>query len=242
VNARDLLADAGRLLRGERIAFAVLGWTALSLIAHAHLTVPRWVPDLLPDAAAPLAPFVWWVAELSLLWGLMPLLIAHALGMRPRTLGLGVGRLRTLLPAYAVLYVVACVGVLIAATQPAFLETYPFVSRDTGVWSWRVLLGFWLLYAAQFVCVEFLFRGFLLFPLRPRLGDAAIPVMIVPYALVHIGKPPTEAVLAIVGGAVLGWLALRAESIWGGVLMHTAMALSMDAASLTVQGAWPATW
>ncbi len=237
-----LLADAARVLRGERVAFAVLGWTALAIVADVQLTMPSWVPRQLPDGAAPLASFVWWVAELGVLWGVVPLLIARAFGMRPGAVGLGIGRLRAVLPTYGALYVIACVGVLFAATQPAFLDMYPLIPRDAGVWSWRLLLGYWLLYAAQFVCVEFLFRGFLLFPLRPRLGDAAIPVMIVPYALIHIGKPPAEAVLAIVGGAVLGWLALRAESIWGGVLMHTAMALSMDVASLTAQGAWPTSW
>lgn len=237
-----LVNDGLRLLREERGAFAVLGYAALALVVVPHLVVPRWLLAQLPAGGVPLARFIWWVAELAVLWVGVPLALARLLGWRPRALGLGAGRLRGVLPAYGVLYAIAFAAVIVAATQTDFLATYPLVERAPASWSWRLLLAYWLLYAAQFVCVEFFFRGFLLFPLRPRIGDAAIAVMVVPYAMLHIPKPPAEAVLAIAGGAVLGWLALRAETIWGGVLVHAGMALTMDAAALTVAEAWPARW
>lgn len=240
--ADGLLGDAVRMLREERAGFAVLAYAALSVVIVAHLSTPRWLPGMLPPDRAPLAPFITWVAALAVLWGVLPLIVARALGFGPRRLGLGLGELRGFRAAYGVLYLVALAGVLVATTQPAFLRAYPMVERDPVSWSWSLLLGYWLLYGAQFFFVEFFFRGFLLFSLRPRLGDAAIPVMVVPYALAHIGKPPAEALLAIGGGAVLGWLALRAGTIWGGVVLHTAMAYTMDAAVLTVESAWPVLW
>lgn len=242
MRAGNLLGDAARVLREERTAFTVLACAALVIVLDANVETPRWLPVVLPAGLAPLAPFISWVVGLLFLWGVLPFGVARFLGLGPRTLGLGPGALRRFLPACGVLYLIALAGVLIAATQPAFRQTYPMVERDPTTWSWHLLLGFWALYAMQFVFVEFLFRGFLLFPLRPRLGDAAIAVMIVPYAMLHIGKPPAEALLAIGGGAVLGWLALRAETIWGGVLIHVAMALTMDAAALTALGAWPTRW
>lgn len=237
-----LLGDVLRTLREERASFAVLGYAALALVLAEHLAVPSRLPGILPAGFRPLARFVWWMTELAVLWGIVPLILARLLGIGPRGLGLGLGALRRVLPAYAVLYLMALGAVLVAVTQADFLHTYPLIERDPASWSWRLLAGYWLLYSAQFVCVELFFRGFLLFPLRPRFGDAAIAVMVVPYAMLHIGKPLTEALVAIAGGAALAWLALRAETIWGGVLVHVAVALTMDAAALTVSGTWPARW
>jgi hypothetical protein len=238
----DLLGDVLRALREERAPFAVLGYAALALVVAEHLAVPSWLPGILPGRAAPLARFVWWVTELAVLWGVGPLMLARLLGIAPRALGLGLGELRRFLPAYGILYLIALAAVFVAATQTDFLHTYPLIERDPASWSWGLLAGYWLLYTAQFVCVELFFRGFLLFPLRPRFGDAAIAVMVVPYAMLHVDKPLAEALGAIAGGAALGWLALRAETIWGGVLVHATLALTMDVAALTVAGAWPARW
>lgn len=55
-------------------------------------------------------------------------------------------------------------------------------------------------------------------------------------------KPLPEAMGAIVAGVVLGWLALRTRSIWGGVLLHVAVALSMDALALWRAAAFPQSW
>ncbi len=67
--------------------------------------------------------------------------------------------------------------------------------------------------------------------------------MIVPYSMIHFDKPMPEAVAAVVGGTILGWLALRTKSIWGGVLLHIAIALSMDIlAMLRNETGFPSEW
>ena len=48
-------------------------------------------------------------------------------------------------------------------------------------------------------------------------------------------KPVIEVIAALPAGLVLGLLAMRARSIWGGVLVHVAVAWLMDALAL-VQG------
>jgi membrane protease YdiL (CAAX protease family) len=107
-----------------------------------------------------------------------------------------------------------------------FYLTYPFYK-----WANRSPLDFWLwegLYALQFVSLEFFFRGFMLRALRARFGSGAIFVMVVPYCMIHYGKPMPETFGAIVAGLVLGTLAMRTRSIWGGVMLHIAVALTMD--------------
>jgi len=43
-------------------------------------------------------------------------------------------------------------------------------------------------------------------------------------------------------GLFLGILALRSRSIWGGVTVHTGVALSMDIAALLQKGTLPICW
>lgn len=131
---------------------------------------------------------------------------------------------------YAVLFLCVLPAVLYASTTPAFRETYPFyrlANRSAfDLWTWEAL------YAAQFVALEFFFRGFLLRGLRPALGSNAIFVMIVPYCMIHYGKPLPETLGAIGAGLILGTLALRTRSIWGGVLIHIGVATTMDVLAL----------
>lgn len=60
------------------------------------------------------------------------------------------------------------------------------------------------------------------------MGSTAIFVMVVPYTMIHFTKPFPETLGAIVAGIVLGTLALRTRSIFGGVAIHTAAGWSMD--------------
>jgi hypothetical protein len=97
---------------------------------------------------------------------------------------------------------------------------------------WPYMYGWWILYWLQFVALEFFFRGFLLNGLVPRLGYAAIYAMVVPYNMLHFGKPMAEALAAIVGGVALGHLALKTKSIWWGAALHISIAITMDIAAL----------
>jgi membrane protease YdiL (CAAX protease family) len=57
-------------------------------------------------------------------------------------------------------------------------------------------------------------------------------VMIVPYCMIHYGKPMPETLGAIGAGLILGTLAMRTRSIWGGVLIHVGVATTMDVLAL----------
>ncbi len=74
------------------------------------------------------------------------------------------------------------------------------------------------------------------------MGSHAIWAMMVPYCMIHFGKPWPETVAAIVAGLALGTLALRYRSIWAGFLVHVSVAVSMDVASLIQRGELPTEW
>jgi membrane protease YdiL (CAAX protease family) len=54
--------------------------------------------------------------------------------------------------------------------------------------------------------------------------------------MIHFVKPPAEALASVIGGVVLGYLALRTGSIVWGIALHIAVAASMDIAALAHKG------
>ena len=141
---------------------------------------------------------------------------------------------------YGVLYLIILPLVIVVSYTAPFQRAYPFYGLCSR--SWYDLLAWEFCYSFQFFALEVFFRGFMLHPLKRRLGSAAIFVMTVPYAMIHFRKPAPEAFGAIVAGVVLGTLSLRTRSIWAGVLVHVTVALTMDALALTHRDGWPKAW
>jgi uncharacterized protein len=137
---------------------------------------------------------------------------------------------------YLVFFAVMGPLILLVSYDAHFQHTYPFYrpQMDENLWPW-----FWaweLLYAFQFLSLEFFFRGFMVHGLKRQLGSMAIPAMMVPYCMIHFGKPLPETFGAIVAGLVLGFMSLRTRSVILGAAIHVSVALSMDFASLWQRG------
>jgi membrane protease YdiL (CAAX protease family) len=126
--------------------------------------------------------------------------------------------------------------VLYFSTTTSFQARYPFLTINKGAASNPDLLKWELLYCAQFFALEFFFRGFVVFGLKHKLGIYSVFVMVIPYCMIHFGKPLPETLAAIVAGVILGFLSLKNKSIWLGFLIHCSVGLSMDIASLWQQG------
>lgn len=127
--------------------------------------------------------------------------------------------------------------VYLMSLTPGFAAKYPFLKVYDGspYLSWTLLI--WeLIYFLQFFGLEFFFRGFLLHSLKPSLGIYSIFVMMVPYCMIHWGKPMPETLAAIFAGIFLGWLSYRNGNIWMGLVLHCTVALSMDTMSLFNKG------
>jgi membrane protease YdiL (CAAX protease family) len=81
---------------------------------------------------------------------------------------------------------------------------------------------------------EFVFRGFLLFGLRERLGSLAVWIQAVLFAIMHLGKPELETLSTILGGAAFGYIDLESESILPSVVIHWAIYVMMVLAASSV--------
>jgi membrane protease YdiL (CAAX protease family) len=164
------------------------------------------------------------------------LVIRFVLREHVRDYGLRVRGILPHLRTYAALYALAAPLIVAASFTASFQDRYPFFHPAPGHSLWPYLYAWWLLYWLQFCALEFFFRGFMVHGLAPRLGWAAIFAMVVPYNMLHYGKPMPEALAAIVGGIVLGSLSLKTRSVWWGVALHISIALTMDVCALTHAG------
>lgn len=190
-----------------------------------------------PDDWQPLATMCFWSATQIVFYLVVPLTVLTAVGVRPGEIGWRFRGTATQWTKYAALFAVAVPFVLAASYSGEFQERYPLldvVPGQTGVWG--DLAVWWVFYAVQFVAVETFFRGVLVIGLAPRLGRLAVPLATVPYLMIHFVKPPAEALASIVGGLVMGTLALRTRTVWWGVALHVAVAATMDVLSLGQKG------
>ena len=169
----------------------------------------------------------------ALIYFVVPVIVLSCFSKRPLSdyglkLNGALGPWRLYLAMFSAMF--PCI--VLASYSPSFLQTYPFYHLLPGESYWPRLIIWESLYALQFVGLEFFFRGFLLHGTRLRLGPYSILVMMVPYCMIHFGKPLPETLGAIGAGLVLGFLSLRYRSIWLGAALHIGVAWTMDAMAL----------
>jgi membrane protease YdiL (CAAX protease family) len=197
-----------------------------------YVTDAEWARRIFDALPYPeLGPKLYWAFFRVVGYAVIPgLYVRYLMGIRLSDVGLRIDTSPRVLLLYLGLFALVLPAVYAASFSPAFLRKYPLyehAGRSTGeLFAWEGA------YVVQFVALEFFFRGAVLFALARRFGAQAVFVMAVPYALIHVGKPVPEALGAILTGIVLGVLALRTRSIFGGVLIHSAVGVTMDLLAL----------
>jgi membrane protease YdiL (CAAX protease family) len=234
-----------RLLGGPTNADWHLEPTVVLLVAAASLAVLNflstapvlsWLLSLTDEAGiAPEWTSAFWVGCRVLCYLLIPLITLWSMGRNPLDCGFRMRGTARHVPLYLGLAILMAPILIAVSFAPTFQRYYPF--HDYAGESLRGLVWWECLYAVQFVALEFFYRGFLLFSLQRYIGAYAIFVMVIPYCMVHFGKPFIETLAAIPAGIILGALALRTRSIWPGAALHIAVGWSMDLLSLGHRGA-----
>jgi membrane protease YdiL (CAAX protease family) len=232
--------DAETVRAPGQAGAASLPVLAVLLTAAASLTLQEYLGS--HDAYARLFPpdgsaywelryYVWWSSWRVTGYVLVPMLVLACLpGQRITDYHISLRGFFKHLWVYAVLFALVTPAVIVTSTLDSFRQIYPFYRLANR--SYADLAMWEALYAAQFLALEFFFRGFLLQGLRRALGANAIFVMLVPYCMIHYGKTLAETLGAIVAGLILGTLAMRTRSIWGGVVIHIGVAATMDVLAL----------
>jgi membrane protease YdiL (CAAX protease family) len=180
----------------------------------------------------------WWVGSILVGFLALPALLMFSLpGNRLRDCNLSFRGFREHFWIYVGLYGAVLPVIWLVSLSPSFYTFYPMYGQAGR--SWFDLLMWEGMYAGQFVALEFFFRGFLVGGLSRNIGIFAIPVSVIPYMMIHFTKLLPEAAASVVAGFVLGYLAWKTKSIWGGVCVHCGVAATMDILALAHKAQLP---
>ncbi len=123
--------------------------------------------------------------------------------------------------------------VALASTQHDFLAFYPKAKNTAFInayahplWLWKGLYE--LSYGLDFLGIELFFRGLLVVGFLRYAGEYAILPMAAFYCTIHFGKPLGECIASYFGGLILGVVAARTRSIYGGLIVHLGLAWMME--------------
>jgi uncharacterized protein len=192
---RDEFRDLGLFLKRNADIAVVIGAAML------FMTLNRYQP----------LTYVW--QNDFVYYALLPVLtVLLLLHKHPLKLGLGWGDWRTWSRDVALVCAVS-VFVLLAASRSASFQQY-YAIKDFNPLMYS-LETFVVLFAQ-----EFFFRGFLIFGLKDKLKEAAIFVQVIPFVLVHFGKPELETLSTILTGILFGYIAYRGRSFWPAYIIH----------------------
>jgi len=176
----------------------------------------------------------WFLSTFFILFVLPFVFIAVHPRLRLKDYGLGLGDWLfslKIFSAFAVVMALAVAAIKVFHIE-GFLRYYPMFAVK-GITGHQPDFVFWFIiletcFFLYFVGWEFFFRGLLIFPLSRRIGSLAALVGLVPFAIMHAGKPVAEAFGSIIAAWVLGILVLRARSFWVCPVLHFAIAFIMD--------------
>ncbi len=113
-----------------------------------------------------------------------------------------------------------------ASASSEFVSKYPHLLSLREIWSKFIIYEIAML--IYMFAWEFIWRGFLLFGLEAKFGYYAVFIQMIPFVILHNGKPLPETLGAILGGIALGILAFRTRSFIYGVVVHMGIMFSID--------------
>lgn len=168
------------------------------------------------------------IATAFVLFGLIPLLLViFLLRESGKDYGLTLGDWKFGLIAIAILFPVIAGPLYLDSKSAEMQAFYPIDQGATQ--SVQAFLRLEIPSLLFLIAWEFIFRGFMLFGLRPRVGDwLAICIQVIPSSLWHIGLPAQVTLAAIPGGLLFGILAIRTRSLIWPILLHYLIWVGLD--------------
>jgi uncharacterized protein len=179
---------------------------------------------------------IWWVSTIIIIYLLIPaLIVKFVFRHKLHDYGIRFKNIYKDYPLYILMMLIMVPLVYFASMTFSFQQRYPIFHPDKQPLI-PIFIWWQLAYFLQFAAVEFFFRGFILNGLKNRFGFYAIFISMVPYCMVHFGKPFGETIAAIFAGIILGTLSLKSRSIVPGTIIHYSVAITMDLFALYREG------
>lgn len=227
---RDFLQEAGKVPRDVTILF--LAMAVLNIVSYyfgsRRFFRVAFTDTLGDDPLFSLYEYLFWFVSEFCVSFLFPLLIVVLVHRRPlREFGLGLGDWRFGLKVTLLFLAVMLPILWVVSADPSFAVVYPHAQIVRS--SWRLFAWYEACFILYFIGWEFIWRGYVLFGLeKPLGGGVAVLVQMIPFVILHNGKPLPETFGAIIAAIALGAIALRTRSFWYCVAIHWLVMFSID--------------
>ncbi len=122
--------------------------------------------------------------------------------------------------------VIMLILIWFVSASPSFAQKYPHLPGARLNWNtFLIYEAGMLIYMFSW---EFMWRGYMLFGLEEKFGYYSVLIQMIPFVILHNGKPFLETFGAIFGGIALGILALRTRSFYYCIIIHIGVMFSID--------------
>lgn len=176
--------------------------------------------------------YVYWFVSDFIIYSIFPLLIiVYFFKEKISSYGLMFGKINKGL-LFTLFSVIVFVPIIyFVSSSENFSEYFPLYQDAKS--DLQIFILYEVLLILFLFAWEFLFRGFMLFGLESKFGFYAIFIQMIPFVILHNGKPIIETISSIFGALILGYLALRTRSILYGFLIHAFILVSLDIIAFT---------
>ncbi len=168
----------------------------------------------------------WFIGDFITFFILPVLVIRLFFKEKLSSYGLQIGDYKTGLKITLIFILIMLPLVWFASASSSFANVYPHLNSARE--SWTIFLIYEIGLLVYMIAWEFVWRGFMLFGLYEKFGFYSIFIQMIPFVILHNGKPMLETFGAIVAGLALGILALRTKSILYCVIAHMSVMFSID--------------
>ncbi|TDI90343.1 MAG: CPBP family intramembrane metalloprotease [Candidatus Dadabacteria bacterium] len=163
-----------------------------------------------------------WISSF-IYFGIFPVLtILIFLRKNPLDFGLRLGNYRLWLP-YILIFLAIAIPILYFTSDMSSVQGYYRSHRNFDLLKYALQMGVYML------GWEFLFRGFMLFGLKEKFKEGSIIIQMIPFVLLHFGKPEIETISTIFTGLLWGYICYRGKSFWPAFIMHIVVNISNKA-------------
>lgn len=174
-----------------------------------------------------LIEYLYWFIGDFITFFVLPLFIVHFFFKeKTSSYGLQIGDYRVGFKISFIFILVMLPIIWVASASNSFANVYPHLSSARQ--SWMIFLIYELGLFVYMIAWEFIWRGYMLFGLYEKFGYYSIFIQMIPFVILHNGKPMVETLGSILAGLALGFLALRTKSIFYCVLAHMSVMFSID--------------
>ena len=168
----------------------------------------------------------WFIGDFFIFFILSIITIKFILKEELKNYGLQFGDYKIGLTLSAICLLVMLPAIWFFSATPDFVAKYPHLLSTRNNWGdFFIYESGMLLYMISW---EFIWRGFMLFGLKEKFGYYSVLIQMIPFVILHNGKPAPETFGAIAGGIALGVLAFRTNSILYCVITHMGIMFTID--------------